>query len=113
MKESDQEWRLSQQEQSYQKFNEHYGMSRYEWEEMFDDIGGAMDDLAMYLEGGSPTVVEMYRYYKQEFKETEPGEFVELMKNVREENPGINQEQLVDRIYFEIDRRKESVKTYG
>lgn len=113
LKAADQEWRLKQQEESYKKFNQHYGMSRLDYEDMFDDIGGSMEELSMYMDGGSPTVVEMYRYYKQQFKDPDPGAFVNMIKAVREEYPGMNQEDLVSQIYFEIDRTKASERLYG
>lgn len=112
LKEKDQEWRVKQQQDSYKKFNENYGMSKMMYEEMFDSIGGSMDDLAMYLDGGSPTVVEMYRYYRQTYK-GDPDDFVDMIRRVREDNPGLNQEQLVDRIYFEMGRDMKVEEIHG
>ena len=112
LKAKDQEWRKEQQKKSFKAFHKNYGLDISTYNEMFDAIGGAMDDLAMYLDGGSPTVVEIYRYYRKEFK-GDPDEFVDMINTVKEENPGLNQEELVDRIYFEMGREKEAESFHG
>lgn len=103
LKKKDQEWRLKQQQKSYETFHDNYGMSRMEWEAMFDDIGAGLQDMASYMEGGSPTVVELYKNYTKKFNGGTPGEFKELVNMTKERSPGANQETLVNNIYNNLD----------
>lgn len=103
LKAKDQEWRIRQQNEAYKKFNENYNMSRVDYDNMLDDIGGAMNELAMYVEGGSPTIVEMYKEYQKKFDGGTPGEFKDLMEFTKNTSPGINQEDLVNNMYSLLD----------
>lgn len=104
LKRKDQEWRVKQQRKSWKKFNENtgYNLTRREWENLFDDIGGAVQDFSEYMEGGSPTVVEMYMNYNKDIKNADPQDFINLVNAIKE-GATMDQEELVTSIYNALD----------
>lgn len=103
LKAKDMEWRKQQQEAAYKTFAETYDMSRLEWEEMLDGIGGAMSEMGMYLEGGSPTVVKLWQEYHKNIPNADPQDFKDLFNKTRELFPGQNQKELADNMYDMLD----------
>lgn len=69
----------AQHDKAYKTFSKQYGFTRDEYDEFFDVMGGELNRLSQYLEGGSPTIYDQYREFKKKLPTATAEEFRDIM----------------------------------
>lgn len=69
----------AQHDKAYKTFSKQYGFTRDEYDEFFDTLGGELNRLSQYLEGGSPTIYDQYREFKKKLPTASAEEFRDIL----------------------------------
>lgn len=69
----------AQHDKAYKTFSKQYGFTRSEYDEFFDTLGGELNRLSQYLEGGSPTIYDQYREFKKKLPTATAEEFRDIL----------------------------------
>lgn len=69
----------AQHDKAYQTFSKQYGFTREEYDDFFDTLGGELNRLSQYLEGGSPTIYDQYREFKKKLPTATADEFKDIL----------------------------------
>ena len=81
----------AQHDKAYKTFSKQYGFTRDEYDEFFDVLGGELNRLSQYLEGGSPTIYDKYREFKKKLPTSTAEEFKDIMHITENMKPGQDQ----------------------